>query len=94
VQYLMIQEITELFTTRHRTKHVDMCITHYSSEYNYKRSVPFKRRSIKHTDAPCQRKCEAAKQQAMCVKRFTDELSSNYSYSRKHYVVRILSLCF
>jgi hypothetical protein len=39
---------------------------------------PFKRRSIKYTDATRQKKCEAAKQQEMCVKRNSGELSSNY----------------
>jgi hypothetical protein len=45
---------------------------------------PFKRRSIKHTVAPRERKCEAAKQQAMCVKRNSGELSSNYYGRRKN----------
>jgi hypothetical protein len=44
---------------------------------------PFKRRFIKHTDAPRERKCEAAKQQAMYVKRNSGELSSNYYGRRK-----------
>jgi hypothetical protein len=43
----------------------------------------FKRRSIKHTDAPRKRKCEAAKQQEMCVKRITGDFSSNYYGRRK-----------